>query len=298
MHKPNIANSEKIAVPVIETKNLCCIYGQGTPYETIAINNINFCLEENSITGIIGQTGSGKSTLARVMNGLLKPSSGNIMFRGKDIWKDIKEIKQIHFKVGLVFQYPEHQLFGETVFDDIAFGPQNQGLNKDKIKEQVYIAANFTGLNIDLLNKSPFELSGGEKRRAAIAGIIAMDPDVLILDEPTAGLDPSGTEDLLGAILGYHVRRKNSIVFISHTMQDIAKICDNVIAMDKGNIILSGSPGDVFSKDIELQKVGLNIPQITRIMHGIAAKGYNVRRNVVTVSEGEKEIIRLLNIRR
>ncbi len=215
-------------MPIIETKNLTYTYGKDTPFEKDAIRDVTLSIEEGEFLGVIGHTGSGKSTLVQHLNGLLRPTSGTVLFQGEDIWKEPKEIRKIRFQIGMVFQYPEYQLFEETVFKDISFGPKNMGLPEEEIKERVHSAARFAGLREELLEKSPFDLSGGEKRRAAIAGVIAMDPKVLIFDEPTAGLDPMGRDMLLEQIRQYHSQRKNTILLVSHNMEDIARISDRV----------------------------------------------------------------------
>lgn len=281
-------------MPIIETKNLSYVYGSGTGFEKTAIKNINISIEKGEFIGLIGHTGSGKSTFIQQLNGLLKPTSGKVLLNGQDIWEQPKKIREIRFKVGMVFQYPEYQLFEETVYKDIEFGPINMGLDKEETKKRVLAASKFSGLNSDLLFKSPFDLSGGEKRRAAIAGIIAMDPDVLILDEPTAGLDPLGKRSLLKQIVNYHNERRNTVVFVSHSMEDIAQIADKIIVMENGRVKMFDTPRNVFMQDKLLNEIGLKLPQITRIMKRLKDKGYNIDDNVLTVQEGVNQILNLL----
>ena len=281
-------------MPIIETKNLEYVYGVDTGFEKTALTNVNISIEKGEFIGLIGHTGSGKSTLIKQLNGLLKPTSGKVILEGKDIWEQPKKIREVRFKVGMVFQYPEYQLFEENVYKDIAFGPSNMGLNEAKIKSRVLEAARFVGLSENLLFKSPFDLSGGEKRRAAIAGIIAMDPEVLILDEPTAGLDPLGKKSLIKQIMDYHKERKNTIIFVSHSMEDIAKVADRVLVMANGTVKMFDTPENIFAKADYLNKIGLRVPQITRIMKKLKDKGYAVNDNVLTVQQGVEQILRLL----
>lgn len=281
-------------MPIIETKNLEYVYGVDTGFEKTALTNVNISIEKGEFIGLIGHTGSGKSTLIQQLNGLLKPTSGKVILEGKDIWEQPKKIREVRFKVGMVFQYPEYQLFEENVYKDIAFGPSNMGLNEAKIKSRVLEAARFVGLSENLLFKSPFDLSGGEKRRAAVAGIIAMDPEVLILDEPTAGLDPLGKKSLIKQIMDYHKERKNTIIFVSHSMEDIAKVADRVLVMANGTVKMFDTPENIFAKADYLNKIGLRVPQITRIMKKLKDKGYAVNDNVLTVQQGVEQILRLL----
>jgi energy-coupling factor transport system ATP-binding protein len=278
---------------IIETKNLTYTYGQGTPFQKTAVENVNIAIEQGEFIGVIGHTGSGKSTLIQQLNGLLRPTSGAVLLNGKDIWEDPKKIRSVRFQVGMVFQYPEHQLFEETVLKDIAFGPGNMGLDKDEILKRARAAAEFVGLKEELLEKSPFELSGGEKRRVAIAGVIAMDPDVLILDEPTAGLDPRGRDVLLSQIVTYHNTRHNTILLVSHSMEDIARTADRVLVMNSGHAAMFDTTENVFARDRELEKMGLRVPQITKIMAVLKAKGYPVE-TALTVEQALKELIPLL----
>lgn len=281
-------------MPIIETKNLEYVYGVDTGFEKTALTNVNISIEKGEFIGLIGHTGSGKSTLIQQLNGLLKPTSGKVILEGKDIWEQPKKIREVRFKVGMVFQYPEYQLFEENVYKDIAFGPSNMGLNEAKIKSRVLEAARFVGLSENLLFKSPFDLSGGEKRRAAIAGIIAMDPEILILDEPTAGLDPLGKKSLIKQIMDYHKERKNTIIFVSHSMEDIAKVADRVLVMANGTVKIFDTPENIFAKADYLNKIGLRVPQITRVMKKLKDKGYAVNDNVLTVQQGVEQILRLL----
>ncbi len=280
---------------VIKAENLGFVYSAGTSFEKTALNDVSFEINEGEFVGIIGHTGSGKSTLVQLLNGLLRPTSGNIFLNGKDIWENPKKIREVRFKVGMVFQYPEYQLFEETVYKDIAFGPKNMGLGTDETDKKVRASAGFVGLREDQLNVSPFELSGGEKRRAAIAGVIAMDPDVLILDEPTAGLDPLGRETLLSQIVDYHKVRKNTVLLVSHSMEDIARIADRVLVMSEGKKVMFGKTAEIFSKGEELEKIGLRVPQITKIMLMLKKQGYNVDTGVLTVEQGFNEILSCLS---
>ena len=286
-------------MPVIRAESLSYCYGQGTNFKKglkdKGLKDINFSIEKNQIIGVIGHTGSGKSTLAKLMNGLLKPTEGKIFLNGKDIWKDFSNIRQVHFKVGLTFQYPEHQLFKDTVYDDIAFGPINQGISKEELKFRVLSAAEFVGLDLNLLERSPFDLSGGEKRRAAIAGIIAMEPEVLILDEPTSGLDPNGRKKILNSIYNYQRKKGNVVIFISHIMEDIAKLCDKVMVLDRGSLVMFEETKKVFSNHEKLYKIGLEIPQITRIMKGVDKGTRNFKECIIEVEDAVGNIAKILN---
>lgn len=270
---------------VLELKNLSYVYGTGTPFEKTAVNNVSLSIEKGEFIGIMGHTGSGKSTLVQMLNGLMKPTSGQVLLDGEDIWANPKDIRKIRFKVGMVFQYPEYQLFEETVAKDIAFGPTNMGKSGAELEKAVNDAARFTGLKDELLEKSPFDLSGGEKRRAAIAGVIAMNPEVLVLDEPTAGLDPMGRDVLLSQIVQYHKERKNTVILVSHSMEDIARVADKIIVMNKSNLVMFDKTKEVFSKGRELEKIGLRVPQITKIMLDLREKGFNVPEGILTVDE-------------
>lgn len=257
---------------VLETENLTYTYGANTPFEKTAVKDVSLRVQKGEFIGIIGHTGSGKSTLVQMFNGLIRPTAGKVMLNGRDIWEEPKKIRSVRFEAGLVFQYPEYQLFEETVQKDIAFGPKNMGLDENEIRKRVVSAARFTGLKSELLSKSPFELSGGEKRRAAIAGVIAMDPDVLILDEPTAGLDPNGRDVLLAQITEYHKQRGNTIFLVSHSMEDIAKTADRILVMNAGRAVMFDETKKVFSKGDELEKMGLRVPQVTKIMARLKMK--------------------------
>lgn len=278
---------------LIKVENLSFSYGIGTPFVKKAVDNVSFEIQKGEFIGIIGHTGSGKSTLIQMLNGLIQPTGGKIFLNGSDIWADSKKIRDVRFKVGMVFQYPEYQLFEETVEKDIAFGPKNMGLSEEEIKIRVERAARFVGLKPELLTKSPFELSGGEKRRAAIAGVIAMDPEVLILDEPTAGLDPKGRDILLAQIRAYHKERNNTVLFVSHSMEDISRISDRILVMNKGNMFAFDKVKKIFSMGNELEKIGLQIPQVTKIMIELDKKGYNVPTDVFTVEQAMTEILKL-----
>lgn len=279
---------------VIETQNLSFTYGINTPFEKVAVDNVNLSIIQGEFVGIIGHTGSGKSTLVQMLNGLIKPTSGKVLINGNDIFENPKELRKVRFQVGMVFQYPEYQLFEETVYKDIAFGPINMGLSGDALDKAVKDAARFTGLKLELLEKSPFDLSGGEKRRAAIAGVIAMDPDVLILDEPTAGLDPMGRDVLLSQIMEYHKQRKNTVLLVSHSMEDIARVSDRILVMNKSKNVMFDETKRVFSKTLELENMGLRIPQITKIMQALKKEGYNLSDGILTVEQAFCEICNLL----
>ena len=278
----------------IKVENLCCTYGVKTPFERHAVSDVSFEIKNGDFVGLIGHTGSGKSTLVQMLNGLIKPTSGDVYIDGENIWEKPKEIRKFRFKVGLVFQYPEYQLFEETVYKDIAFGPTNMGLSEEEIKERVYRAAKFVGLDYKLLNKSPFDLSGGEKRRAAIAGVIAMDPDVLILDEPTAGLDPVGRNVLLSQISQYQKSKNNTVILVSHSMEDVARVTNKVMVMNKGKLAMYGNTESVFSKSEELSSMGLRVPQITRVIKALRDKGVNLPDDILTVDRAVAEITELL----
>ncbi len=276
---------------MLEFKNVTYIYGAGTPFEVKALDDISIKIEKGKVTGLIGHSGSGKSTLVQLMNALYKPTSGTVLLSGEDINKDAKTSHDTRFKVGLVFQYPEYQLFEETVGADIAFGPRNMGLSEGEIKDRVMRAARFTGLSEEILQRSPFELSGGQKRRCAIAGVIAMDPEVLVLDEPAAGLDPKGRSEILGGLMEYRKKRGNSLVIVSHSMEDIAEYSDNIIAMAKGKIICSGTPHDVFSNFDILENSGLSLPEVTEVMHKMKLSGADINPSLYTVDEAYAELL-------
>ncbi len=279
---------------VLELKNLGFVYGAGTPFEKRAVDNVSLKINQGEFIGVIGHTGSGKSTLMQMLNGLIRPTDGQVLLDGKDIWEQPKKIRSVRFRVGMVFQYPEYQLFEETVRKDIAFGPQNMGLEGEALDKAVIDAAAFTGLKPELLDKSPFDLSGGEKRRAAIAGVIAMNPEVLVLDEPTAGLDPMGREVLLSQIVNYHKQCHNTVIFVSHTMEDIARVADKIIVMNKGRLAMFEPTKEVFRRGDELAHYGLRVPQITKIMQDLLRKGFNVPEGVLTVDEAFSALVPLL----
>ena len=279
---------------VIEIKDLSHIYSAGTPFEKAALDHVDLSIEEGEFVGVIGHTGSGKSTLIQHLNGLLKPTSGAVFIDGQNIWNEKKQMCRLRFNVGLVFQYPEYQLFEETVYKDIAFGPKNMGLSDEEIDRRVRDAARFTGVSDEMLEKSPFELSGGQKRRVAIAGVIAMDPKVLILDEPTAGLDPKGRDQILGRIKEYHKEKKNTILLVSHSMEDVAKYATKVLVMNKAKVFTYGTVEEVFSKSDTISHMGLSIPQISKVFHALSDNGYAVERNVYTVEQAKQEILNRL----
>lgn len=279
---------------VLELKNLSFVYGQKTPFEKRAVDNVSLSIEKGEFVGIIGHTGSGKSTLVQMLNGLIQPTEGQVLLDGEDIWQNPKEIRKVRFKVGMVFQYPEYQLFEETVYKDIAFGPTNMGKSEQEIDIAVRKAAEFTDLKPELLQKSPFDLSGGEKRRTAIAGVIAMDPEVLVLDEPTAGLDPMGRDVLLTQIVQYHKKRKNTVLLVSHSMEDIARVADRIIVMNNSHLVMFDKTREVFSHGRELEKIGLRVPQITKIMLELKEKGYDVPDGILTVDEAFSALSSLL----
>ena len=277
--------------PIIQTERLSHIYSAGTPFEHGALVDVDFTAYRGEYLGIIGHTGSGKSTLIQHLNGLLKPTSGRVLFEGKDIWETKERTRQTRFQVGLVFQYPEYQLFEETVYKDIAFGPGNMGLEPDEIDRRVRQAAQFVGLKEETLEKSPFELSGGQKRRVAIAGVIAMEPSVLILDEPTAGLDPVGTESILSNIQAYHKAQNATIIMVSHSMEEMARTVDRLVVVNDGKIALEGAPSQVFQHGQELEDMGLGIPQMTRVFNRLKAMGVDVGSSVYTVEQAKRAIL-------
>ena len=278
--------------PILEVRNLDYIYSAGTPFEHKALDNVSFALAPGEFVGIIGHTGSGKSTLMQQMNGLLKPTSGQVLLDGVDIWSDKKLTRQARFRVGLVFQYPEYQLFEETVYRDIAFGPKNMGLDEKEVDRRVREAAGFVGLTEQQLEVSPFDLSGGQKRRVAIAGVIAMEPEVLILDEPTAGLDPVGRAEILGNIEAYRQAKNATIMMVSHSMEDVARLTDRLLVMNGSQLAMDGTPSEVFSRAQELLAMGLNIPQVTQVFLELKKLGLDVK-SVYTMEQAVAEIVRL-----
>ena len=277
----------------ITLEGLSYFHAKGTPYEIKALDDIALNIKEGRITGIIGHTGSGKSTLVQMFNGILKPHSGRVLLSGEDIWKKPKKIRSVRFKVGLVMQYPEYQLFEETVYKDIAFGPKNMGLKDAEIDECVREAVAFSDLDETLFDKSPFDLSGGQKRRVAIAGIIAMRPDVLVLDEPAAGLDPRGRAAIFNNIVEYQRKSKKTVVIVSHSMEDMARYCDDLVVMSEGKVLLSGECNEVFSHSDKLFEVGLDIPQITKLLLALKAKGFDVDCGAYTVEDALAQIEKL-----
>ncbi len=278
---------------LIEAKNLVYTYGQGTPFVTHAVNDVSFSVEKGEIIGLIGHTGSGKSTIVQQLNGLIKPESGEILLDGKNIHTDFKKIKEVRFKIGLVFQYPEYQLFEETVAKDIAYGPRNMGLPEAEIAERVKYAANMVGLGEEFMEKSPFDLSGGEKRRVAIAGIIAMKPEVLVLDEPTAGLDPMGRDMILSRIKDYRDETGAAVIIVSHSMEDMAKTADKLLVMNKGNIEKFDTVANVFADAERLAEIGLDIPHVTKIAIELNKRGFDIPKNVFTVKDLHDAILNL-----
>ena len=281
-------------MPVLETQTLSLVYSPGTPFEKTAMADVSLSVEEGDFVGVIGHTGSGKSTLVQHLNGLLKPTSGKVLLEGRDIWAEPKKIRDVRFQVGMVFQYPEHQLFEDTTYKDIAFGPKNMGLSEDEIDARVRRAAAFVGLKEELLDKSPFELSGGEKRRAAIAGVMAMEPRVLILDEPTAGLDPRGRDMILEQIGAYKEENDTTVLLVSHSMEDVARTAKKVLVMNGGRIAMYAPTAEVFSRAEELEAIGLSIPAVTKVFMRLREKGYPVGDNVYTVGQAEQRLLPLL----
>ena len=278
--------------PLLQVQNLHHVYSAATPFEHIALEDVSFSVERGEFIGIIGHTGSGKSTLMQHLNGLLKPTSGEILLDGKDIWSDKKLTRESRFHVGLVFQYPEYQLFEETVYKDIAFGPKNMGLTAQEIDRRVREAAGFVGLTEEQLQVSPFDLSGGQKRRVAIAGVIAMEPEVLILDEPTAGLDPEGREEVLENIENYRKAKNATIMMVSHSMNDVARLADRLLVMCDANLAMDGTPSEVFERAQELLDMGLDIPEITRVFLHLQQKGVPVKQ-VYTIEQAVAELKRV-----
>ena len=276
----------------IRLEGLSYYHGKDTPYQIQALKNINLTIPSGKITGLIGHTGSGKSTLIQMLNGLLQPHEGKVYLNEEDIWAKPKSIRSVRFRVGLVMQYPEYQLFEETVAKDIAFGPRNMGLSEEEIALRVKEAARFAGLDEALLDKSPFDLSGGQKRRAAIAGIIAMRPEVLLLDEPAAGLDPRGRDSIFENIVQYHKESGNTVVIVSHSMEDMAKYCDHLIVMNEGEILMEGEPDEVFGRAEELAKTGLDIPQITKLIMILKKNGVELDGSIYTVEQALSALVK------
>ena len=275
----------------IKIENLEYVYMPGSPFEKKALDNINLEIKDGEFVGLIGHTGSGKSTLVQHLNGLLKPNSGRIEINGQDTLSKGEKLKQLRCDVGLVFQYPEHQLFEETVYKDIAYGPKNLGLSSDEIDKRVKDAARCVGLSSDVLDKSPFDLSGGQKRRVAIAGVIAMQPSVLVLDEPTAGLDPAGREEILSQIKAIHAEGNMTVILVSHSMEDVARLVDRLIVMNEGKVFADGTVDEVFSLGSELRKIGLDVPQINVLIDELIKRGLNIPENIYTVDSAKRELL-------
>ena len=278
--------------PILEVRNISYVYSAGTPFEHRALENVSFSLHRGEFVGVIGHTGSGKSTLMQQLNGLLKPTSGQVLLDGRDIWSDKKLTRQARFRVGLVFQYPEYQLFEETVYQDIAFGPKNMGLDEAEVDRRVRSAAELVGITDDQLKASPFDLSGGQKRRAAIAGVMAMEPEVLILDEPTAGLDPVGRKEILDQIGAYRVSRNAAVVMVSHSMEDVARLTDRLLVLCGSRLVMDAPPAEVFTHAEELVKMGLSIPYVTQVFLRLRHMGLDVP-NVYTLSQAEEALMAL-----
>ncbi len=280
--------------PILRTEQLNHLYSAGTPFQHAALVDVDFCAYRGEYLGIIGRTGSGKSTLVQHLNGLLKPTSGRVLLEGEDIWSDKALTRAARFKVGLVFQYPEYQLFEETVYKDISFGPKNMGLSGEEIDRRVREAAAFVGLPDDVLEQSPFALSGGQKRRVAIAGVIAMDPSVLILDEPTAGLDPLGVEQVLSNIQAYHKAKNATIIVVSHSMEEMARTADRLVVIHEGKIPFQGTPKEVFAHGHALEKMGLGVPQVTRVFSRLRTFGADIDPAVYTVEQAKNAVLAAL----
>ena len=279
---------------MIKLENVSYVYMQGGPFEKTALNNINLEIGDGEFIGLIGHTGSGKSTLIQLLNGLIKPTEGRVRVAGFDLTDKKTKMRDVRFKVGLVMQYPEHQLFEETVFKDIAFGPQNMGLPQEEIKNRVEFAANLVGLSKEILDKSPFDLSGGQKRRVAIAGVLAMEPKVLILDEPTAGLDPGGRDEILFKIKDMHERMNLTVILVSHSMEDVAKLADRILVMNSGSIEMFDTPSKIFENAERLSQIGLNVPQITQICDRLRATGMPLAGGIYTIEDAAWQISKLL----
>lgn len=282
-------------MPILEVKNLTHIYGDNTPFKTDAVKNVNFSIEKGEIVGIIGHTGSGKSTLVQHLNGLLKPTDGEILLENQNIWEKPKEIKTIRSRVGLVFQYPEYQLFEDTVYKDIAFGPKNMGLNEEEINRRIIDICELVGIKKEYFEKSPFDLSGGEKRRVAIAGVMAMQPEIIVFDEPVAGLDPKGRNDVIKMISDYRQKYNATVLIISHNMEDMAVLADKLIVMNKGELVLFDTTENVFKQHAFLKSIGLNVPMVTQVMLSLKEKGIDVPDNIFTV---KKAVDYLLSVKK
>ena len=279
--------------PILQIKHLTHTYGVGTPFQRSAVEDMSFEVREGEFLGIMGHTGSGKSTLIQHLNGLLKPTSGQVLLAGKDIWAEPKKIREVRFRVGLVFQYPEYQLFEETVYKDIAFGPANMGRTGAELDRCVREAARLVGIRDEQLDKAPFGLSGGQTRRVALAGVLAMEPDVLVLDEPTAGLDPAGRENLMANIRDYHRNKQKTIVLVSHSMDEIAQNADRILVLKGAHILMSGTPAEVFARGEELLSAGLDVPEVTRIAMALRDRGLPIDPAVYTVEALERQLLAL-----
>ena len=284
----------EIKMSKISIENLTYVYSPGTPFEIRALEDVSINIEPNCITGIIGHTGSGKSTLVQMFNGLLQPTSGRVLLDGVDIWQKPKNMGDVRYRVGLVMQYPEYQLFEETVEADIAYGPKNMGLDEEEIKKRIIESADFVGLDRENLKKSPFDLSGGQKRRAAIAGIMAMRPEVLVLDEPSAGLDPAGKKAIFDGIRNYAEATGAAVIIVSHSMDDMAKYCENIVVMNHSTVAMAGKRNEIFSRGDELEAIGLGVPQMTYLMRLLKAKGIDIPQDIYTVDDAESALIALL----
>ena len=280
-------------MPIIKVENLTHVYSQGTPFEKVAIDKISLEIDRGEIVGIIGHTGSGKSTFVQHLNGLLKPTSGKVFFDGTDIHASKETARDVRYKVGLLFQYPEYQLFEETVFRDIAFGPKNMGLTEEEIRERVLEAAGFADVPESILESSPLELSGGQKRRVAIAGVIAMMPQVLILDEPTAGLDPAGRDSILQKIMDYRRETEGTILLVSHSMDDVARLATRLLVFDRGRIAMDGTPAEVFDRADELKEMGLTVPAATEIALALRRRGIDIPESIYTINYLRKQLVSL-----
>lgn len=280
-------------MPDIRLESLRCVYSAGTPFEKVALDNIDLSIPAGQYAALLGHTGSGKSTLIQHLNGLLKPAAGRVLLGEEDIHRSKEALRAVRFRVGLVFQYPEYQLFEETVFKDVAFGPKNMGLKDDEIAERVLEAIDFVGLKPDVLEKSPFDLSGGQKRRVAIAGVIAMRPECIVFDEPTAGLDPRGRDEILSHIIEYHEHLGTTVLFVTHSMEDIAKTVDRVLVMNRARLMLDGTPERVFAHGAELEAAGLDVPQITKVFMGLRARGVKVSDSVYTIEQAKRALLAL-----
>ncbi len=278
---------------ILQIERLTHTYSAGTPFQRSAVEDVSFSVAEGEFLGVIGHTGSGKSTLIQHLNGLLRPTSGRVLLNGRDIWAEPKKIRDVRFRVGLVFQYPEYQLFEETVYKDIAYGPMNQGKSGDELDRAVRDAAKLVGLGSDTLDKSPFALSGGQKRRVALAGVLAMAPEVLVLDEPTAGLDPAGRENLMANIRDYHRNRGGTVILVSHSMDEIAQNVDRILVLKSAHVLMEGAPREVFARGKELLDAGLDVPQITRVAMALRDRGVPVDPAVYTVGDLERELLAL-----